>query len=79
MTLAAYVADSNNGAAALGSLMERYAGAVLPDEKDPQKQVALQAAAIGALVDPLAKELEKEGARKVYELSICRWWVCWLA
>ena len=47
--------------------MERYAGAVLPDEKDPQKQVALQAAAIGALVDPLAQELEKEGARKVYD------------
>lgn len=67
VTLAAYVADSNNGAATLGALMERYAGAVLPDEKDPQKQVALQAAAIGALVDPLAKELEKEGARKVYD------------
>lgn len=67
VTLAAYVADSNNGAAALGSLMERYAGAVLSDEKDPQKQVALQAAAIGTLVDPLAKELEKEGARKVYD------------
>lgn len=67
VTLAAYVADSNNGAAVLGSLMERYAGAVLPDETDPQKQVALQAAAIGALVDPLAKELEKEGARKVYD------------
>ena len=67
VTLAAYVADSNNGAATLGALMERYAGAVLPDEKDPQKQVALQAAAIGTLVDPLAKELEKEGARKVYD------------
>lgn len=67
VTLAAYVADSNNGAAALNALMERYAGAVLPDEKDPQKQVALQAAAIGALVDPLAQELEKEGARKVYD------------
>ena len=67
VTLAAYVADSNNGAAALGSLMERYAGAVLPDEKDPQKRVALQAAAIGALVDPLSKELEKEGARKVFD------------
>lgn len=67
VTLAAYVADSNNGAATLSALMERYAGAVLPDEKDPQKQVALQAAAIGALVDPLAKELEKEGARKVYD------------
>lgn len=67
VTLAAYVADSNNGAATLSALMERYAGAVLPDEKDPQKQVALQAAAIGALVDPLVKELEKEGARKVYD------------
>lgn len=67
VTLAAYVADSNNGAATLNALMERYAGAVLPDEKDPQKQVALQAAAIGALVDPLAQELEKEGARKVYD------------
>lgn len=67
VTLAAYVADSNNGAATLGALMERYAGAVLPDEKDPQKQVALQAAAIRSLVDPLAKELEKEGARKVYD------------
>lgn len=67
VALAAYVADSNNGAAALNALMERYAGAVLPDEKDPQKQVALQAAAIGALVDPLAQELEKEGARKVYD------------
>lgn len=67
VTLAAYVADSNNGAATLGALMERYAGAVLPDEKDPQKQVALRAAAIGSLVDPLAKELEKEGARKVYD------------
>ncbi len=61
------LADSNNGAATLNTLMERYAGAVLPDEKDPQKQVALQAAAIGALVDPLAQELEKEGARKVYD------------
>ncbi len=67
VALAAYVADSNNGVAALNALMERYAGAVLPDEKDPQKQVALQAAAIGALVDPLAQELEKEGARKVYD------------
>lgn len=67
VALAAYVADSNNGAATLNALMERYAGAVLPDEKDPQKQVALQAAAIGALVDPLAHELEKEGARKVYD------------
>lgn len=66
VALAAYVADSNNGAATLNALMERYAGAVLPDEKDPQKQVALQAAAIGALVGPLAQELEKEGARKVY-------------
>ena len=67
VALAAYVADSNNGAATLNALMERYAGAVLPDEKDLQKQVALQAAAIGALVDPLAQELEKEGARKVYD------------
>lgn len=67
VALAAYVADSNNGAATLNALMERYAGAVLPDEKDPQKQVALQAAAIGALVDSLAQELEKEGARKVYD------------
>lgn len=67
VALAAYVADSNNGAATLNALMERYAGAVLPDEKDPQKQVALQAAAIGVLVDPLAQELEKEGARKVYD------------
>lgn len=67
VALAAYVADSNNGAATLNALMERYAGAVLPDEKDPQKQVALQAAAIGALVCPLAQELEKEGARKVYD------------
>lgn len=67
VALAAYVADSNNGAATLNALMERYAGAVLPDEKDPQKQVALQAAAIGTLVDPLAQELEKEGARKVYD------------
>lgn len=67
VALAAYVADSNNGAATLNALMERYAGAVLPDEKDPQKQVALQAAAIGALVEPLAQELEKEGARKVYD------------
>lgn len=67
VALAAYVADSNNGAVTLNALMERYAGAVLPDEKDPQKQVALQAAAIGALVDPLAQELEKEGARKVYD------------
>ena len=67
VALAAYVADSNNGAATLNALMERYAGAVLPDEKDPQKQVALQAAAIGALVAPLAQELEKEGARKVYD------------
>ena len=67
VALAAYVADSNNGAATLNALMERYAGAVLPDEKDPQKQVALQAAAIGALVGPLAQELEKEGARKVYD------------
>lgn len=67
VALAAYVADSNNGASTLNALMERYAGAVLPDEKDPQKQVALQAAAIGALVDPLAQELEKEGARKVYD------------
>ena len=67
VALAAYVADSNNGAATLNALVERYAGAVLPDEKDPQKQVALQAAAIGALVDPLAQELEKEGARKVYD------------
>lgn len=67
VALAAYVADSNNGAATLNALMERYAGAVLPDEKDPQKQVALQAAAIGALVGPFAQELEKEGARKVYD------------
>ncbi len=67
VALAAYVADSNNGAATLNALMERYAGAVLPDEKDPQKQVALQAAAIGALVGPLAQELEKEGAHKVYD------------
>lgn len=67
VALAAYVADSNNGAATLNALMERYAGAVLPDEKDPQKQVALQAAAIGALVGPLAQELEKEGACKVYD------------
>lgn len=67
VALAAYVADSNNGAATLNALMERYAGAVLPDEKDPQKQVALQAAAIGALIGPLAQELEKEGARKVYD------------
>ena len=67
VALAAYVADSNNGAATLNARMERSAGAVLPDEKDPQKQVALQAAAIGVLVDPLAQELEKEGARKVYD------------
>ncbi len=38
VTLAAYVADSNNGAATLNALMERYAGAVLPDEKDPQNK-----------------------------------------
>lgn len=67
VTLAAYVADSNNGAASLSALMERYAGAMLPEEKDPQRELALNAAAIGALIEPLTKELEKEQARKVYD------------
>ena len=50
-------------------LMERYAGAVLPEgRKDPQKQGgAARLLQLGALVDPLAQELEKEGARKVYD------------
>lgn len=67
VALAAYVADSNNGAAALPNLMERYAGAILPEESDETRATALAAAAVAALVDPLNAELEKHEVRSVYE------------
>ncbi len=67
VTLAAYVADSNNGAASLPALMERYGAAMLPKEEDPDKALALEAAAVAALVEPLSHELDESGARKVYE------------
>lgn len=67
VALAAYVVDSNNGAMALPALMERYGGAVLPEETDADKAVAVQAAAVGALAAPLQDALDAGEARKVYE------------
>lgn len=67
VALAAYVADSNNGAMALPALMERYGGAVMPEEDDPARLVALRAAATAALVAPLQEALDAGCAHKVYE------------
>ncbi len=67
VTLAAYVADSNNGAATVDALMERYGGALLAEQAETSKKLAQQAAAIASLVGPLSSALEEGEARSVYE------------
>lgn len=66
MTLAAYVVDSNNGAADLATLAERYAGILLP-EADSSARLALEASALRALIDPLSAALDDHEVRSVYE------------
>ena len=67
VTLAAYVADSNNGAATVAALMERYGGALLSEQADQQKSLAQEAAAVAALVEPLKEALNEGEALSVYE------------
>ena len=67
VTLAAYVADSNNGAATVAALMERYGGALLSEQTDQQKSLAQEAAAVAALIEPLKEALNEGEALSVYE------------
>lgn len=67
VTLAAYVVDSNNGAADLATLAERYAGILLPEADSPSARLALEASALRALIDPLSAALDDHEVRSVYE------------
>lgn len=67
VTLAAYVVDSNNGAADLATLAERYAGILLPEVDSPSARLALEASALRALIDPLSAALDDHEVRSVYE------------
>ncbi len=67
VTLAAYVVDSNNGAADLATLAERYAGILLPEVDSPSARLALEASALRALIDPLSTALDEHEVRSVYE------------
>lgn len=68
VALAAYVIDSNNGLASLPHLLERYTTTLFPEEStDSHKALALEAAAIAALVDSLEHELEAREVRTVYD------------
>lgn len=67
VSLAAYVADSNNGSAPIATLMERYAGGVMPEGADDDERVSIEAAAVGALVGPLERALDEGGARGVFD------------
>lgn len=67
VTLAAYVVDSNNGAADLATLAERYAGILLPEVDSPSARLALEASALRALIDPLSAALDEHEVRSVYE------------
>lgn len=68
VALAAYVVDSNNGLASLPELLERYTATLLSDDQsDASSALAMSAAAIRTLIEPLERELEEREVRTVYD------------
>ena len=66
-SLAAYVLDSNTPDYTVDALMQRYGGGALPATDDARDALAVQAAGLAALVEPLEKALDADGTRSVYD------------
>lgn len=67
VALAAYALNSSARAYELGALVETYCEGALPEEKDEDRQLVMQARAIQALVGPLRRALEADGTLDAYE------------
>ncbi len=67
VALAGYVLDSNEGSSSVGTLLERYRAAVMPEAKTVEETLMLEVCALDALFDPLCKALEERNVRTVYE------------
>ncbi len=66
-TLAAYALDSSVAEYVPNYLSETYLGGELPKGQTDADTVAIEAAALRALVEPLRSALDEDGSRDVYE------------
>ena len=66
VALVGYIIDSNQGEPTLDFLMNQYTTSSLPECEDSKEQLAIQASAISALVDPVKAKLEEEESTEVY-------------
>ncbi|MDO4290451.1 MAG: DNA polymerase I [Eggerthellaceae bacterium] len=67
VALAGYVLNSSTSTHTVESLCEEHMGGALPEAKDDVARVALEAAAVRMLVDPLRAALERDGSARVYD------------
>ena len=65
-SIAAYVLDSSTTEYTVDNLVQRYLDASLPETKLPFDALAVQAAALFALVSPLKRALEKDASMGVF-------------
>ncbi len=65
--LAAYVLDSSAFKPEVNAVAQRYLGADLPDPRNDDERIVIEAAALAALAAPLRKALEEDGTLSVYE------------
>ena len=66
LALAAYVLNSSAAKSSLADLVAQHAGGSLPEVKNPSDKVAVLAAAVRALVDPMRKALADDGSERAY-------------
>lgn len=64
--LVGYILDSSANEYSLNNLLDIYGSGMLPRVKDASEQLAVEAAAVYALVDLLETALEKDGSSKAY-------------
>ncbi len=67
VALAAYALNSSARGYELGALVEEHCDGVLPEAKDDDARLVLDARAIQALVAPLRRALEEDGTLDAYE------------
>ena len=67
VALAAYALNSSARGYELGALVEEHCEGVLPEAKDDDARLVLDARAIQALVAPLRRALEEDGTLDAYE------------
>jgi len=66
VALAAYVLNSSQGGAELGTLVQEYLAATIADNLDAHERVLLEAAAVAKLTEQLQTELEEDGTLSVF-------------